>query len=51
MRIALGSDEAAPLVDEVGLRLKEMGHEVVVVADGQPWPDAGRRVGEAVAGG
>lgn len=51
MRIALGSDEAAPLVDEVGLRLKAMGHEVVVVADGQPWPDAGRRVGEAVAGG
>ncbi len=51
MRVALGSDEAASLVDEVRTRLETMGHEVMVVADGAPWPDAGRQVGEAVASG
>ncbi|MBW3611306.1 MAG: RpiB/LacA/LacB family sugar-phosphate isomerase [Actinobacteria bacterium] len=51
MRVALGSDEAASLVDEVRTHLETMGHEVMVVADGAPWPDAGRQVGEAVASG
>lgn len=49
--MALGSDEHRPLVDEVRQRLSELGHEVVVVADGDPWPDVGRSVGEAVATG
>jgi ribose 5-phosphate isomerase B len=32
-------------------RLRDGGHAVEVVADGDPWPDAGRRVGAAVAAG
>lgn len=51
MRIALGSDEHTPLVDHLAGVVTELGHEVVVVADGEPWPDVGREVGEAVAGG
>ena len=51
MRIALGTDEHTPLVDEIAGALREGGHEVVVVADGDPWPDVGRRVGESVAAG
>lgn len=39
------------MVDDVRRRLTELGHEVVVVADGEVWPDAGRLVGEAVASG
>jgi ribose 5-phosphate isomerase B len=51
VRVALGTDEHTPLVDELQRELTELGHDVAVVADGDPWPDAGRRVGEAVAGG
>jgi len=51
MKVALGTDEHIPLVDEVRRRLIELGHEVQVVADGEAWPDAGRLVGEAVASG
>ncbi|MBW3645563.1 MAG: RpiB/LacA/LacB family sugar-phosphate isomerase [Actinobacteria bacterium] len=51
MRVALGTDEHTPLVDELQRGLAELGHDVVVVADGDPWPDVGRRVGEAVAAG
>ena len=51
MRVALGTDEHTPLVDELQRGLAGLGHDVVVVADGDPWPDVGRRVGEAVAGG
>lgn len=51
MRIALGTDEHLALFEELGRFLNEMGHELVVVADGEAWPDAGRLVGEAVASG
>ena len=51
VRIAFGTDEATPLTDAVKDSLAERGHEVVVVAEGDPWPDVGRRVGEAVAEG
>ena len=51
MRIAFGTDERTPLTDEVVGRLRAQGHDVDVLADGDPWPDAGRRVGEAVATG
>jgi len=50
MRIAFGSDD----VDDLGVPalLVERGHEVVTpVALGDQWPDVGRAVGEAVAGG
>lgn len=51
MRIAVGSDEHTALVDAITRALSDQGHDVVVVADGEPWPDVGRRVGEAVAAG
>jgi ribose 5-phosphate isomerase B len=51
MRIAFGTDEHTPLTDAVKSDLAARGHEVVVVGEGDAWPDVGRRVGEAVAGG
>lgn len=51
MRIAFGTDERTPLTASVVEGLSRLGHDVVVVADGEDWPDAGRAVGEAVASG
>ncbi len=51
MRIAFGTDETTPLTDDLARRLRERGHEVDVLADGDAWPEVGRRVGEAVAAG
>lgn len=51
MRIAFGTDEATDLTEAVKAALVQQGHELVVVGEGDPWPDVGRRVGEAVAGG
>jgi ribose 5-phosphate isomerase B len=51
MRIAYGTDEHTATTEAVVTHLVEAGHEVEVVADGLDWPDAGRAVGEAVAGG
>jgi ribose 5-phosphate isomerase B len=31
--------------------LTDLGHDVVVDVEDEPWPDVGRRVGEAVVGG
>ena len=50
MRIAFGTDERTPLTDAVKAHLASLGHDVDVVAEGAPWPDVGRGVGEAVAG-
>jgi ribose 5-phosphate isomerase B len=49
MRIAFGTDERTALTDAVKAHLRGAGHEVVVASEGDPWPDVGRRVGEAVA--
>ena len=51
MRVAFGTDEVTALTTDLQQQLAGRGHEVVVVADGDPWPDVGRRVGEAVAAG
>jgi ribose 5-phosphate isomerase B len=51
MRVAMGTDEHTPLVDVVASALTELGHEVDLLADGDPWPDVGRRVAEAVSRG
>ena len=51
MRIAFGTDEHTTLTEAIVERLTGQGHEVSVVADGDPWPDVGSRVGAAVAGG
>ena len=49
MRIALGSDDDAPVVSSVVDHLREAGHEVDVLGLTDPWPDVGRAVGRAVA--
>jgi ribose 5-phosphate isomerase B len=51
MRIAFGTDERTPLTDHLKDKLAEAGHEVVVVGEDVAWPDVGRGVGGAVAGG
>jgi ribose 5-phosphate isomerase B len=51
VRVAFGTDEVTAVTEHVVTRLTELGHEVVVVAAGEVWPDVGRGVGEAVAGG
>ena len=51
MRIAFGTDDRTPVTDAIVAHLRQAGHEVEVLADPAPWPDVGRRVGEAVAGG
>ncbi len=51
MRVAFGTDERTPLSDEVAAALAEAGHEVVLRLEDEPWPDVGKRVGEAVASG
>lgn len=51
MRIAFGTDETTELTAHLRDRLTEQGHEVDVVGDGDPWPDVGRAVAEAVAEG
>jgi len=52
MRIAFGGDDHGhPLHEVVVAQLRSLGHEVVPLADGDPWPVVGRRVGDAVASG
>ena len=51
MRVAFGTDEITALTQGIVGGLVDSGHEVEVLADGDLWPDAGRRVGEAVATG
>jgi ribose 5-phosphate isomerase B len=51
VRVAFGTDERTALTDEVKALLAGSGHEVVLVTEADPWPDVGRRVGEAVASG
>ena len=51
MRIAFGTDEHTPLVDDILATLQARGHEVDTLADGDAWPDVGQRVASAVAQG
>jgi ribose 5-phosphate isomerase B len=51
MKIAFGTDERTGLTDHVKESLATRGHQLVVVGEGDAWPDVGRGVGEAVAGG
>jgi len=51
MRIAFGTDERTSVTDHIKEALAARGHEVVVVGEGDAWPDVGRGVGEAVAEG
>jgi len=51
MRIAYGTDDPTDSTAALRVHLQEAGHEVVTVADGIDWPDAGRAVAEAVVAG
>jgi ribose 5-phosphate isomerase B len=51
VRIAFGTDESTELTAEIIGSLATQGHDVAVLADGDSWPDVGRRVGESVAAG
>jgi ribose 5-phosphate isomerase B len=51
MRVAFGADEATPLAEDIAATLAAAGHELVLRVEDEPWPDVGRRVGEAVAAG
>ena len=51
MRIAFGTDEATAVTAALLRHLADGGHDVMVLADGDDWPEAGRSVGEAVASG
>jgi ribose 5-phosphate isomerase B len=51
VRIAFGTDEHTPLTESIVEALREWGHDVVVDVEDEPWPDVGRRVGEAVVAG
>ena len=51
MRIAFGTDEHTAVTEFVIADLLEMDHQVLVVADGEPWPEVGRAVGATVAAG
>ena len=50
-RVAFGADMKTVVSDAVVGCLREAGHEVVVLHEGDPWPEVGRDVGAAVAGG
>jgi ribose 5-phosphate isomerase B len=51
MRIAFGTDERTPLTDAIVDHLGRAGHQVELRVEGEPWPDVGRRIGQAVAAG
>ena len=51
MRIAFGTDERTPVTNAIASALTKAGHQVVLRMEGDPWPDVGRRVGQAVADG
>ncbi|MDA8399306.1 MAG: RpiB/LacA/LacB family sugar-phosphate isomerase [Actinomycetota bacterium] len=51
MRIAIGTDEEDSLVPVITEELVRQGHDVVVLARGEEWPEVGSAVGRAVAEG
>jgi ribose 5-phosphate isomerase B len=51
VRIAYGTDEDTPLTQAIAETLVQWGHDVDQVGEALEWPEVGRWVGEAVAGG
>lgn len=51
MRIAFGTDDATHVTMSMMVHLRELGHELEVVAYPESWVDAGTLVGDAVAAG
>lgn len=50
-RVVFGTDMKTVVSDAAVECLREAGHEVVVLHEGDPWPEVGLDVGEAVAEG
>jgi ribose 5-phosphate isomerase B len=51
VRIAFGTDAATDCTRRVLEEIERRGHQVVLVAGGEEWPEVGRAVGEAVSAG
>ena len=51
MRVAFATDEDTVVSETVVDHLARSGHEVLHLAQGEQWPEVGRSVAEAVAGG
>ena len=51
MRIVFGTDERTAVTDDLVEHLRVSGHDVALVADGEPWAAVGIAVGESIAGG
>src|SRR5688500_1675859 len=55
MKVAVGSDEHTPLVDEVVRALKSRGHDLILIGppagDEIQWVEVGRKLGSVVATG
>ncbi len=51
VRIAVGTDEVTRVTEAIEEHLVAAGHELVAAEHGEPWPDVGHAVGEAVASG
>ena len=51
VRIAFATDERTPVTESLVEELRIGGFDVVVMADGEEWPEVGRAVGQAVAEG
>lgn len=51
MRVAVGTDTVNSVSTTIVEHLRACGHHVIEGGQGAPWPDVGRRVGEAVAAG
>lgn len=49
--VAFGTDETSPLTTALIEEIRELGHDPLVLAEGDPWPDTGRAVADAVAQG
>jgi ribose 5-phosphate isomerase B len=51
VRIAFGADDETAVTAGVRQHLAARGHEVMVIAAGEEWPEVGRAVGSAIASG
>jgi ribose 5-phosphate isomerase B len=51
VRIAFGTDLVTAVTEHAKAKISALGHEVVVIGEGDVWPDIGRGVGDAVAAG
>jgi ribose 5-phosphate isomerase B len=51
VRVAFGTDESNNLTECIKREVVNAGHQLMIVADPQPWVDAGRQVAQAVTSG